>query len=69
MGNWSIIVETNLMYLCIQKHKYAPKTFQMIFSLYETWRYIEPYMVTMWLICKISFQKMSLFSKDAINVW
>jgi hypothetical protein len=24
-GDWNIFVETNVMYLCIQKHKYIPK--------------------------------------------
>jgi len=38
----SIVVKTNVMYLCIQKHKYIPKTISMIFNVYESWRYIEP---------------------------
>jgi hypothetical protein len=25
VGNWNIFVETNVMYLCIQKHEYIPK--------------------------------------------
>ncbi len=25
VGDWDIFVETNVVYLCIQKHKYIPK--------------------------------------------
>jgi hypothetical protein len=25
MGDWNTFVETNVMYMCIQKHKYTPK--------------------------------------------
>jgi hypothetical protein len=25
VGDWSIFVETTVMYLCIQKHEYIPK--------------------------------------------
>jgi len=32
----SIVVKTNVMYLCIQKHKYIPKTISMIFNVYES---------------------------------
>jgi len=66
VGNWSIFVETNVMYLCTQKHKYIPKIIWMILNLYESWRYIdpchftkyEPCLDTMWLIWNFSFQKM-----------
>ncbi len=26
VGDYSIFVETNVVYLCVQKHKYIPKT-------------------------------------------
>jgi len=26
VGDWIIFVETNVIYMCIQKHKYIPKT-------------------------------------------
>jgi hypothetical protein len=42
MGYWNTFVETNIMYLCTNKHKYIPRTIVMIFNLYESWRYIEP---------------------------
>jgi hypothetical protein len=42
VGDWSIFVETNVMYMCTQKHKYIWKIIWMIYSIYETWRYIEP---------------------------
>ncbi len=28
VGDWSIFVEMNVMYLCTQKHKYIPKKFK-----------------------------------------
>jgi hypothetical protein len=26
IGDWNIFMETNVMYMCTQKHKYIPKT-------------------------------------------
>jgi hypothetical protein len=26
LGDWSIFVKTNVMYVCTQKHKHTPKT-------------------------------------------
>jgi hypothetical protein len=34
--DWSVFVKMNVMYMCIQKHKYTPKKLNMISSLYES---------------------------------
>jgi hypothetical protein len=36
VGDWSIFVKTNVVYMCIQKQKYTPKIISMIFNLYES---------------------------------
>jgi hypothetical protein len=35
MGDWSIFVEMNVMYLCTQKHKYIPKKLFLVFMKVE----------------------------------
>jgi hypothetical protein len=75
-----IMLEYNLgkiTILCTQKHKYTPKIIEMIFNIYESWRYIEPCHFTwfepcldiMWIIWKFSYQKVNFLSKNVVNVW
>jgi hypothetical protein len=36
VGDWSIFVEKNSVYLCTQKHKYISKDISIFFNLYES---------------------------------
>jgi hypothetical protein len=79
VGVWSIFVKMNVVYLCIQKHKYIPKIIYMIFYFYESWRYIEPCHVKkfepclntlMWLIFENFHFKTWVFpTRMYVNVW
>ncbi len=70
----SLLIWCLFQYLIYQKEikfHYETLASLLIFFLDIQMTYLnfEPCLDTVWLIWKFSFQKMSFFSKDAINVW